>query len=578
MTIHRSSKNTGTNQAQRIRNYAWYFTAAWTLLLLSSAVFSFKNNKETLTKLAQSEARTAIERDILYRSWGSSHGGVYAPVTDKSPPNPYLAHLTERDISTPSGRKLTLINPAYMTRQVYELAKGKGTFVGTGHLTSLNPIRPENTPDPWERKALESFGKGIREVNEMVQVAGQPFMRLMRAFETEQSCLECHASQGYKVGDIRGGLSVTLPVQPLIDATQKQLFGNLAAHGATWLLGLGMAGLGTWQLVRRDRAQKQLEDAQASSLSMLNATLESTADGILVTDQNGQIARWNQKFIDLWRIPAELLNTQIKYPVTNHIKSQMTQPEEFYKRVMDLYNNPEESSIDTLHLVDGRFFRRFSQPQRIGNTVVGRVWSFSDITDQKRAEKSLEESNRKLEILSTTDGLTGIANRRCFDETLAQEYARHARSGAELSLILLDIDHFKAFNDCYGHVAGDACLRQLGRVMADNAARAADLPARYGGEEFACILPETGSSGAVLIAEKIRESIQNLAISHTGSSAAEYVTASLGVVTVTCTVGGSVVDIITQADDLLYQAKANGRNRVEFAATSSVARFQAIVI
>ena len=187
-----------------------------------------------------------------------------------------------------------------------------------------------------------------------------------------------------------------------------------------------------------------------------------------------------------------------------------------------------------------------------------------DITKRKRAEEALEESNRKLEALSHTDGLTGIANRRYFDEILSQEHGRHVRSGGELSLILLDIDHFKAFNDIYGHVKGDECLRQVARVIAESASRPADLAARYGGEEFVCILPETNSVGAVVIAQKIRLGIQALAIPHTGSSVSGHVTVSLGIVTVRCTINGSVVDIVEQADAMLYQAKSSGRNQVKF--------------
>jgi len=557
------SKN-NCHQVRRIRRYVWYFIAVWTLLLATSALITFKGDKETLMRLAQSEARAAINRDLIYRSWGSSHGGVYAPVTGNNPPNPYLSHIPERDITTPSGRALTLINPSYMTRQVYELARISGNFAGDGHLTSLKPIRAENAPDPWERKAMESFEKGEREISELVRIDGKPFMRMMRALVTEKSCLNCHASQGYKEGDIYGGLCVTLPLQPLMDATRTHIFNALATHGLIWLMGLGMTVLVAQLMISSAQAQNDAEETQALSLSLLNATLESTADGILVTDQKRQISRWNQKFIDLWHIPEELLNTSVKYQVTNHITAQMTTPEKFLKKVMALYDNPEESSIDILVLTDGRYFRRFSQPQRIGDKIVGRVWSFSDITDQKRAEEALEESNHKLEILSITDSLTGIANRRQFDAMLAQEYARHARHETILSLIMLDIDHFKNFNDCYGHVAGDECLRQVGRVMADNATRASDLPARYGGEEFVCILPETDSDGAILIAEKIRQSIQELAIPHERSSVAECVTASVGVASVICTVGGSPVDIVTKADELLYVAKSMGRNRVEY--------------
>jgi diguanylate cyclase (GGDEF)-like protein/hemerythrin-like metal-binding protein len=206
------------------------------------------------------------------------------------------------------------------------------------------------------------------------------------------------------------------------------------------------------------------------------------------------------------------------------------------------------------------------------------IGTHTDITERKRVEEALEESNRKLEALSATDGLTGIANRRHFDETLVLEHARHARTGTELSLILLDIDYFKAYNDNYGHVKGDECLRQIAGVIADCAARPADLAARYGGEEFACILPETDRGGAVIIAERIRRSIQALGIPHKGSSTADCVTASLGVVTLHCTTNGLIVDILAKVDELLYRAKSSGRNRVEFDAASNVAVTPAVEI
>jgi diguanylate cyclase (GGDEF)-like protein/hemerythrin-like metal-binding protein len=192
------------------------------------------------------------------------------------------------------------------------------------------------------------------------------------------------------------------------------------------------------------------------------------------------------------------------------------------------------------------------------------VISHEEVTTRKLSEKALEESYRKLEAVSRTDDLTGIANRRYFDLVLEQERARHARSGAELSLIFLDIDYFKRFNDCYGHLEGDQCLRQIARVLASCMARTCDLAARYGGEEFACIMPETDQNGALLLAEKIRRGIAALAIPHQESEVADCVTASLGVVSVNCLVGGKATDIVARADELLYRAKSRGRNRIEF--------------
>ncbi|HHU49612.1 MAG: GGDEF domain-containing protein [Caldicoprobacterales bacterium] len=180
-------------------------------------------------------------------------------------------------------------------------------------------------------------------------------------------------------------------------------------------------------------------------------------------------------------------------------------------------------------------------------------------------ELLLEESNRRLTELSNKDSLTGIANRRCFDATLEHEYFRLRRSNSKLSIILLDIDHFKEYNDCCGHVMGDDCLRQIGRVLAGSVNRSVDLAARYGGEEFACILPDTSIDGAVKIAEKIQQRIQDLKIEHKKSPVSEFVTASFGVTTVQYSSEISPSEVIAMADKLLYKAKVSGRNMIEFA-------------
>ena len=185
-----------------------------------------------------------------------------------------------------------------------------------------------------------------------------------------------------------------------------------------------------------------------------------------------------------------------------------------------------------------------------------------DITERKQAEDELRKAKAVADSLSLTDSLTRVANRRRFDEILSKEFARLARSGLELSLIMLDIDCFKAFNDTYGHVKGDECLKQIASVIADCTNRAADLCARYGGEEFACILPETDLNGALLIAEQIRQGIFNLAIPHERSDVAAFVTASLGVASIRCKTDKCAIELVVKADELLYKAKSSGRNRV----------------
>jgi two-component system chemotaxis family response regulator WspR len=183
----------------------------------------------------------------------------------------------------------------------------------------------------------------------------------------------------------------------------------------------------------------------------------------------------------------------------------------------------------------------------------------------REMQKELEEKNTELERLSSQDGLTGIANRRIFDEFIAKEFSRASRENDELAFILIDIDHFKPYNDNYGHQGGDDCLRQVAQTLAATVKRPTDLVARYGGEEFAVVMPGTNIEGAEKIAEELRLGIEKLNILHEHSSAANYVTVSLGVASALPTGEGTPEALITKADEALYQAKKTGRNRYQLA-------------
>ncbi len=176
--------------------------------------------------------------------------------------------------------------------------------------------------------------------------------------------------------------------------------------------------------------------------------------------------------------------------------------------------------------------------------------------------RQLEEANQILLRLSSLDGLTGIANRRRFDEFLEMEWRRGLRESAPLSLIMLDIDFFKAYNDAYGHQAGDDCLKAVANTLSNTVNRPGDLVARYGGEEFAVILPRTHPEGAVTVAELLRAKVEALKIPHSRSRVSDVVTISLGVSTVVPRSGYSTAALIAAADQALYQAKQEGRNRV----------------
>lgn len=179
------------------------------------------------------------------------------------------------------------------------------------------------------------------------------------------------------------------------------------------------------------------------------------------------------------------------------------------------------------------------------------------------ATERLGEANQKLQTLSSRDGLTGIANRRQLDLVLNSEWQRARRQGALFSLVLIDIDYFKLYNDTYGHQAGDDCLRQVAGVLSAALKRPGDLIGRYGGEEFLVLLPETDERGARYIAEALRASVNALGIVHESSKIGKHVTVSVGAATVKASPVEKLTDLIDAADQALYRAKENGRNRVE---------------
>lgn len=219
--------------------YAIVLAIIWTGIVVASASWALYSQNQHTLDTARIEAQASFDKDLVYRRWASLHGGVYVPVTEITQPNPYL-DVPHRDITTTDGQQLTLINPAYMTRQVHELAQEQ--YGAQGHITSLNPIRPDNTPDEWEADALRAFENGAIEASTVEMFNGEPHMRYMQAMVVEESCMTCHEYQGYEIGDIRGGISVSVPMQPFWDA-QQPIQRNIIAR--TWdAVGSGDIGAG----------------------------------------------------------------------------------------------------------------------------------------------------------------------------------------------------------------------------------------------------------------------------------------------------------------------------------------------
>ncbi len=211
------------------------FFILWSIVVTGLATFNSCRLYQISREIGVREARSSFNKDQAIRYWSSLHGGVYVPIDSATPANPYLSHISDRDIVTPAGKKLTLMNPAYMIRQMNEnFADQYGVI---GHITSLKPLRHENRADSWETKALLSFEQGNQESIELTEINGKPFLRLMQPMKVEQGCLKCHGHQGYSVGDIRGGVAISWPMENILHEKRSTLVTQSAALFLLWLLG-----------------------------------------------------------------------------------------------------------------------------------------------------------------------------------------------------------------------------------------------------------------------------------------------------------------------------------------------------
>jgi hypothetical protein len=238
-------------------SYFWYFTIAWTLIVIGFLLLGSMQIHSVQQEMIKKEAHANFNKDQALRFWSTTHGGVYVPVTDETPSNPYLENVKDKDITISGGKVLTLMNPAYMLRQTME--NYESLYGVRGHITSLKYFRPETAPDEWEKSALHEFGKGKEEISEFTEIDGKPYFRYMAPMFVTKGCLKCHGHQGYKVGDVRGGVSVSVPMEPYLVNQYRQTITLAFSLGLLWLLGFGGLILAMRGLKRRTRERDKAE-------------------------------------------------------------------------------------------------------------------------------------------------------------------------------------------------------------------------------------------------------------------------------------------------------------------------------
>lgn len=539
--------------------------AVWTAMVLASLAWNLYVIERQVLELSTNQGRKVFHMMDAMRLWNARHGGVYVERTEQTPSNPYL-DVPNRDVETRGGVSLTLLNPAYMTRQVAQTVQElTGVRV---HMTSMKPINPGNGADPWELAALRDFERGIKERAELMEMGGQTVARFMAPLVTRQACLDCHAKQGYKLGDIRGGISVTFPTAPFAEPLWYQKRNSVLVHFVGWFLVSALAFLALSRsrqqvlaLARAKDEQEALVEQRTAELrrevnerrqaeNRLRLLVDASSSGIFGLAANGDCTFINPVALRL--LGVEAAETFLGHPILDLITPDESQALGFHD-ALRLGQN--------LHSDDCIFQKADRTPFHVeirldpidGEEPAGAVVTFADITQRKAEEAVIWRQ-------ANYDALTGLANRSLFNHRLEQAIADARRNQEILALLFVDLDGFKAVNDAHGHEAGDCVLWETARRL-EGGIRETDLAARLAGDEFLVILRHLAREGfAGTVAAKL---IDALAQPCRFGDQDLVVSASIGI-GLYPNDADTAAELIKNADLAMYRAKEAGKHTYRY--------------
>jgi len=399
----------------------------WSCILIISLTWNIITTKNHTRLLAKNKAQASFNKDQAFRFWATKHGGVYVPITKTTPPNKNLKNIAERDIETKSGKKLTLMNPAYMIRQLMSMYPEK--YGIKGKITSLKVLWPGNKPDKWEKKVLTMFSKtSIREFSEFTLCDGRQCLRYMKAMTAQKNCLKCHGYQGYKIGDIRGGVGVLVDLSPFVTLEEETIKNLSITHSIIWILGLLGLSLSYKKLSLLNREK---EDAEIA-LYLKDRAISSTISAIAISDLKGNITYVNKSFLNLWgyRSSNEVIG---KNASTFWVDE---------KKALDIMKIISQQRWWIGELDARKKNNTTFQAYLVANTIkdengnpINMMASFLDVTDQKEIEKNLIEN--ELLLRSITENLPDI-----YLSVIEKDYTIGFSSGGEFTRLKLNPDSY----------------------------------------------------------------------------------------------------------------------------------------
>ncbi len=533
------------NSYKYILLYTAFILLSWGMFVLTDTMRS--KNIDFQKSILIKQAQTHFQDQVNNRKWSASYGSVYAKPKEGQKPNPYLKNNT---LKTKDNQTLIKINPAWMTRQLSEMSDDKNFHF---KITSLKPINKTNTPDEFEKRALTYIEQNS--AKEYYEVEKNSDFRYMGALVTIKSCIPCHEHQGYKVGDIRGGISINLNsdnYEEIVSYIKEKV---LHLRVVLFILLLSITALIYKQLKSNEKLQEKIINRTKEILQtklLLQEVLDSDLSFLMVSDEK-EIILANKTMLDFFNV-SSLDEFKKNHEHISDVFAQVDNEDFLSTYINDehwinyLHKEQDKRQLKVLMRFDGqdRYFKPHTKEIVIENRKLN-IIIFDEITKELERIRILKDKASK-------DSLTKLFNRGKFDDVLSQEISLANTTQAPLSIIFLDIDHFKAVNDTYGHDIGDSVLVELAEILTKTT-RNGDFIARWGGEEFIITLQSTTALRASDIAEKIRETVESYSFTHGGNQAI-----SLGVSEYIF--DESKESLLKRVDEALYKAKDSGRNRV----------------